>query len=990
MGSRGEDAAGEGRGARGARGRGWSLGARGGPGRGGKGKGKSGEGRGTSNPATLTGYIRGASSLEEFFHTCLSNEKILNHIHVSAGWTALGHLSRAADQHWAQDHATSLESLVQHTKRVVGTAKVDARAIANIAYGAAKVGARSGGMPALFDALAAAAAPRAAEFIPQGLANVAWAYAKAGHVAPQLFDALAVAAIARVDDFLPQDLANFAWSYAKACHVDAKLFASLARVAKGCLDQFNLQDLVNLPWAYAKVGHTDAELFASVAKSLAGRRLDSLTALHIVNVAWAFSTADQVNPKLFSALAKAAEWYVADLSKSDLASMSWAFANAGLLDTQLFASLAKSAEQYLDEFNDEELDNAEWAFSRAGQQKIVKSLRLRRKRTAAAATALADAPLDVSKCGRIVVAGGGIGGAAAAVALQSKGFEVVVLEADESFDARKQGYGLTIQRQDATQAMGINLAQDDAPSTSHYTFSAEGHILGFFGEAFGSKSKDRRESENSGRFVHIPRQMLRARIVEQVRPGTIRWASRLESFRCWSDEQDGQREGNGVTVTLTDGETLEAALLVGSDGIFSAVRRQLSLPGDCLNYVGLVVTLGIVEGTADVPLAQRRIFETVDGTTRIYAMPFTATSTMWQLSFPFAEDAARALVKDAAALKAEILRRCGGWHEPIPALLRKTPLDGMAGYPVYDRELLEPHVLRPPGAAAAAGELPKPQRRVTLMGDAAHPMTPFRAQGANQALSDAVLLADCLAEGIQRHGPQAGMDAALPLFERKMLGRSARVVVGSRDKAREMHSSVALQPARKVQREAGVDMHEAIRILRARGIGARCAADPLGLDAVVASAIESSLPDAAPAAPPAAPGDGAPPPKKRRMPEAGAAGSAPAGEAARPGGLNGHERLDLGAEGGSAAAVAKRRATLRKRLRKAAAPGMRRSRLRKVARQQYLRLSCQRHGAGDDRLWWEAHQTELRALLRKHPLRSRKTKTGRPVANGRKVHRARL
>ena len=82
--------------------------------------------------------------------------------------------------------------------------------------------------------------------------------------------------------------------------------------------------------------------------------------------------------------------------------------------------------------------------------------------------------MDVSKCGSIVVAGGGIGGVAAAVALQSRGFDVVVLEADASFDARKQGYGLTIQRQDVMQTMGIDLSEHDAPSTSHYTFSADG------------------------------------------------------------------------------------------------------------------------------------------------------------------------------------------------------------------------------------------------------------------------------------------------------------------------------------------------------------------------------------------------------------------------------------------------------------------------------------------------------------------------------------
>ena len=84
-----------------------------------------------------------------------------------------------------------------------------------------------------------------------------------------------------------------------------------------------------------------------------------------------------------------------------------------------------------------------------------------------------------------------------------------------------------------------------------------GAILGFFGEAFGDKSKVRRESDASGRFIHIPRQKLRERVVEQLRPGTIRWGSKLRSFEC--------RRGTGVAVTLADGTTLDAALLVGSN-----------------------------------------------------------------------------------------------------------------------------------------------------------------------------------------------------------------------------------------------------------------------------------------------------------------------------------------------------------------------------------------------------------------------------------------
>lgn len=855
----------------------------------------------------------------------------------------------------------------------------------------------------LLDAIAKEARPRLREFSAQQLSNSVWAFAKADHADPELYAALAAAVARRLGDFNPQDLASTAMAFAKACHVDAQLFASLARAAETRADESNLQDLVSTAWAFAKVGQFDTGLYAALSRSLIGRRLDELDAPHIANVAWAFSKATQTpDVALFAALARTATHRVGDFGAQDLATIAWSFANADQLETRLFAALAKSAERLLDKFSAEDRDNAEWAFVRAGQQRIVKLLRQQKARGACGPTSLARAPdVDVGKCGRIVVAGGGIGGAAAAVALQNKGFDVVVLEGDASFDARKQGYGLTIQQQEATQALGISLAQDDAPSTSHYTFDAAGNILGFFGEAFGSASKDRRECENSGRFVHIPRQVLRCRLLERVRPGTIRWGSKLKSFKCWSeDDGGGENNENGVTVTLADGTTLDAALLVGSDGIFSTVRKQLDLKGDRLNYVGLIVVLGIVptecgsagddsEGRQDghapamvSPLTHRRIFETVDGAARIYAMPFTTTSTMWQLSFPFPEKQARALAKDTAALKDEILRRCGSWHAPIPDLLRSTPLDGMAGYPVYDRQLLEPHVLREPEGPAT--QL-RPQRRATLIGDAAHPMTPFKAQGANQALSDAVLLADSLVESIQRHGPSAGMDAALPLFEKEMLRRSSRMVVGSREKAKELHSPLALQPARKVQRDTlgGLDMQKSIGILLAKGIGAHSAADPLGLDAVVEAAISSLR-------------------RKRSVPATAVADVEKAGSVrAATKKRRANNLADQGEEGGGEPADDgkanddggfKWRRTMRKHLDAAGDNGVRRKDLRKATLRDFQRhlSKSKKDGVSADvarKRWMFAEPAELDALFRSHLAQAEAA--GRLSTRGKMVYRAR-
>eukprot|EP00392_Amoebophrya_sp_AT5.2_P002392 g2397.t1 len=798
---------------------------------------------------------------------------------------------------------------------------------------------------AIARAIVDASAGESASMNSQDVANVSWAFAKACHVDAKLFTLLADRTLEKLrssspaegtgsSDFNAQDLVNIAWAFAKVG-------------PQSCEDG---------SCKGKNQGQLFVDLFGRIASFLACRKrefLTELTASHLANVAWAFAQASKTAPQvaanstttdLFRALSKAAETKTPDFAASEIASIAWAFANANVCEGNLFGALAARAVELIDHIREEELDNCEWAFSTATSaagagllspsslascQKVVRLLRAKRKALgggdgaagdnvngsgvdkdvagAGGANANAEVQLQTKipaklakKCGKIVIAGGGIGGNALAVALQRKGFtDIVVLEQDPSFDSRKQGYGLTVQRLDATSKLGVDLSHDDAPSTSHYTFDPSGKILGFYGEAFSAKFRE--ESTNSGRFVHLPRQVLRKRIVEQIADPekTIMWGSRLKNFEVFetndaktsahaSSKKKKQKSKSSsapssrVKVTLTDGRTLDAALLIGADGIFSSVRKQLSLPGDRLNYVGLVVVLGIVNEKADFaeaagephapawtasscdrptsscgtstknpavpPLTYRRIFETVDGVTRIYVMPFTTTSTMWQLSFPItSEQEARELCKDSARLKTEIVARCKAWHDPVGFLLKATPLSEMSGYPVYDRELLQPSVLRGGGGSHQAVEGTNTlHRRVTLIGDAAHPMTPFRAQGANQALSDAVLLADTLAESLVKTAASsprvsgegtnvvdAAFDAFLPVFEEKMLSRSSRMVTGSREKAKELHSSLVLQPARKVQREAAIDMVSAIPLLREGGIGSWTAVEDKGLDVAV-------------------------------------------------------------------------------------------------------------------------------------------------------------
>lgn len=155
---------------------------------------------------------------------------------------------------------------------------------------------------------------------------------------------------------------------------------------------------------------------------------------------------------------------------------------------------------------------------------------------------------------------------------------------------------------------------------------------------------------------------------------------------------------------------------------------------------------------------------------------------MWQLSFPMSEKEAKALsAQGPQALKEEACRRTQ-WHDPIPQILAATLKAQISGYPVYDRELLKPELLDKSG-------------QVTLIGDAAHPMSPFKGQGANQALLDALKLARGIATGCRAasHWRKTGIrESVLTEFESEMLERSASKVKDSAAAAQFLHSEIVL------------------------------------------------------------------------------------------------------------------------------------------------------------------------------------------------------
>lgn len=274
-------------------------------------------------------------------------------------------------------------------------------------------------------------------------------------------------------------------------------------------------------------------------------------------------------------------------------------------------------------------------------------------------------------------------GLAFAVAARHRGLNCTVYERDENFHQRRQGYGLTMQQASkALRRFGILELQGGITSTKHVVHQQDGKVVGEWGLRKWGRPEDKKEPKRQN--IHIARQALRYQLWQAAvlagNNDSIRWNHRLVSFV----EKD-----DGIDLEFLVGDKsvkAQADLLIGADGIRSQVREQLI--GDektPLRYLGCIVILGIcpLQGLPDSPLLDgETVFQTADGTTRIYTMPYSSTECMWQLSFPMDEQEATALSKlGPTALRDEAIKRCCTWHSPVAEILRATPVELVSGYP---------------------------------------------------------------------------------------------------------------------------------------------------------------------------------------------------------------------------------------------------------------------------------------------------------------------
>jgi len=362
---------------------------------------------------------------------------------------------------------------------------------------------------------------------------------------------------------------------------------------------------------------------------------------------------------------------------------------------------------------------------------------------------------------RVLIAGGGIGGLTAALALSRMGCEVEVYE--QAAELREVGAGLQL----AANGTRVLYALGVGEALEALSCEAESKEIRIWnsGETWKLFDLGKVSIERYGYpYLTVYRPDLLG-VLERALQREKRAAIHLGA-KCVGFEQDG----DSVSLRLEDGKAVKGDALVGADGVHSHIRQGLFGP-DRPQFTGIVAWRGIVPMEQLPPRMVRMVGTNWVGPGgHVVHYPLRAGKVMnfvgalersdWQVESWSARGTTGELAADFA-----------GWHDDVHALIRNIPLP-------FKWALM----VRPPMERWSVG-------RVTLLGDACHSMVPFLAQGANMAIEDGFILARALTE------LPGEVPSRLKAYEKARRERTRRAVEGSADNIQRFHNRALADPA---------------------------------------------------------------------------------------------------------------------------------------------------------------------------------------------------
>jgi salicylate hydroxylase len=370
---------------------------------------------------------------------------------------------------------------------------------------------------------------------------------------------------------------------------------------------------------------------------------------------------------------------------------------------------------------------------------------------------------------RVIVTGAGIGGSVLALALEKAGMDYLVLEQAPALTEVGAGIQLSPNGVRILDWLGLSDA------LAEFCVEPEAHQLKDWqsGEIVLETPLRALVRERFGApYYHAHRADVIAALAARLNPGRLRLNAAVVSV---------SQDGGGVTVTLADGARESGDVLIGADGIHSLVRNQVFNP-EPPRPSGYVAWRGMLPAARLAHLGIERQSVAVMGPRLSIVFYYVSggANLNW-VAIGAGDDALRESWSQTASLD-DIRESFSGWYDIPRHLIEGT--EQLFATALHDREPLPTWV----------------DGRIALMGDAAHAMLPYHAQGAVQSIEDAWVLARCLQMAVETPNPDPG--AALLQYQGLRKDRAQRLQLHSRNAERWYHLDDADEIARRNARLA--------------------------------------------------------------------------------------------------------------------------------------------------------------------------------------------
>jgi salicylate hydroxylase len=349
---------------------------------------------------------------------------------------------------------------------------------------------------------------------------------------------------------------------------------------------------------------------------------------------------------------------------------------------------------------------------------------------------------------RVLIAGAGIGGLTAALALRHAGFDAHVYE--QAIVLREVGAGVAVSPNavKVLHRLGLAEALRTVGVVSQSMDSRDWQSGALLGRVPLAEAAVKRWGAP---FYHLHRADLHDALRAALGDTHVTLGARCVAV---------EKHGSGVTARFADGREATGELLIGADGIHSVVREYVAGPDRPIwsrqvSWRGLAPATVGHEGGLEV-----RHHSFWGPRTQFVCFYVSAGRLVNWVGNTQSDDDWHEESWSARGDRDEVLRLFAGWHSEVRALIAGT--EQVFKWALFDRPPLEMWT----------------RGRVTLLGDAAHPMLPYMAQGASQSIEDAFVLARCLAA--DRDDPQR----AIEVYAARRWERTDAVQAASREASR--------------------------------------------------------------------------------------------------------------------------------------------------------------------------------------------------------------